>query len=914
MRRWGKGGGREMTFTGNKTAARAPWHSLPVDDALWRLDTSCAGLTETEAGERLRRVGPNSLPKPPGRSTLRRLLAQFNNLLIYILMAAGLVTALLGHWTDAAVILAVVVLNGVIGFWQEGQAESALSAVRAMLSAEGSVMRDGRRRTLPAADLVPGDIVVLEPGDRVPADLRLVQARGLRVQEAALTGESVPADKETAPVAPDAALGDRSPMAFSGTLVTAGRGIGVVVETGPRAEIGRIGAMLGGIEELRTPLLQQIDRFARWLTLVIIVAATVVFVFAVIVRDYPVEDAFLAMVGMAVAAIPEGLPTVLTITLAIGVQRMAARKAIVRRLPAVETLGAVTIICTDKTGTLTLNEMVVRTLALHPHSPDVTVTGEGYAPGGELHADGGRLPAALAERALELVRTGLLCNDAHLHLGQDGRWQVAGDPMDGALVALAHKAGLDPQAERHVRPALAGIPFDATYRFMAALNAEAPGRNIIHVKGAPGAVLAMCASQSGASGPEPLDPAAWEARTDALAAAGQRVLAFARKEVGGQAGLAMADMTGGFTLLGVAGFIDPPRPEVIDAVAECRRAGIGVKIVTGDHALTGLAIARQLGLDTERGALSGTDIDGLDDAALREQASRMNVFARAAPEHKLRLVEALQAEGNVVAMTGDGVNDAPALRRANVGIAMGIKGTEAAKEAARIVLADDNFVSIAAAVREGRTIYDNIRKMIAYELPTNGGETVVIMLAILLGLVLPISPVQVLWVNTVTATALSITLAFEPTEPSVMRLPPRRQDAPLLDGEMVWRVVFVSTLMALASFGAFYWALYQGRELEYARTLVVNAIVVMEIFYLFSVRYLRLTSLTRTSVLGTPAVLIGVGLTALLQLAFTYAPPLQLVFETRPVSLMDGFLVLGIGFALLVILELEKLARRAAWR
>jgi magnesium-transporting ATPase (P-type) len=891
--------------------APAPWYAIDVTEALERIGATRHGLTDAEVAERRGRFGPNALPAPPRRGVLARLAAQFDNLLIYVLIASGVVTAVLGHWTDAIVIFAVVVLNAAIGFWQEGRAENALAAVRAMLSAEASVLRDARRQRVPAADLVPGDIVLLDAGDRVPADLRLLEVRGLRVQEAALTGESVAVVKETGPVAPDAPLGDRASMAFSGTLVTAGRAVGVATGTGPAAEIGRIGAMLGEIEELRTPLLQQIDRFARALTFVILGVCVVVFAFAVLARAYAPEDAFLAMVGMAVAAIPEGLPAVLTITLALGVQRMAARNAIVRRLPAVETLGSVTVICTDKTGTLTLNEMVVRTLVLAADWPDLVVSGEGYAPEGEL---GGGAPVApqVAEAAQALASTALLCNDAHLHRGEDGRWDVAGDPMDGALLALAHKAGLDPRRERQARPALADIPFDAAHRFAATLNAE-EGGNVVHVKGAPNVILEMCDRQQGREGPQPLDKLTWSDRVDALAADGQRVLAFAEREVGGQSTLGMEDMGGGFTFLGIAGFIDPPRPEVIDALAECRRAGIDVKMITGDHALTALAIGRQLGLGTEGGALTGAEIDGLDDAALRARARDVDVVARAAPEHKLRLVEALQAEGNVVAMTGDGVNDAPALKRADVGVAMAIKGTEAAKEAARIVLADDNFVSIAAAVREGRTIYDNVRKVIAWTLPTNGGESLVIVGAILLGLVLPMSPVQILWINMVTAVALGLTLAFEPAEPAIMQRPPRRRDASLLDAELVWRIVFVSVLMAAAAFGVFHWALGRGLGVEYARTLVVNTIVVMEIFYLFSVRYLHLTSLTWTGVLGTPAVLGGVALTLLLQAAFTYAPPLRLLFETRPVAIEDMAVVVLIGVALLIVLEAEKWLRRILW-
>ncbi|MCP3055574.1 cation-transporting P-type ATPase [Aurantimonas marianensis] len=886
------------------------WHALDPAAALERAAAQPEGLTAAEAAARLERYGPNALPEAPRRGPLARFLAQFNNLLIYVLIASGVVTALLGHWTDTLVIFAVVILNAVIGFWQEGRAEDSLAAVRSMLSAQASVLRDGERAALSAAELVPGDVVLIEAGDRVPADLRLLETRGLRAQEAALTGESVPVVKETAPVADHAALGDRTSMAFSGTLVTSGRGKGLVVATGVHAEIGRIGTMLESIEEITTPLLKQIDRFARWLTAVILAASGAVFAFAVLARGYAPEDAFLVMVGMAVAAIPEGLPAVLTITLALGVQRMARRQAIIRKLPAVETLGAVSVICTDKTGTLTRNEMVVRTVVIEAAGEAIAVTGDGYAPDGELRATGARSTVDQADTLRHFARAALLCNDAQLHRGGDGAWSVAGDPMEGALLALAHKTGLDPIIERARHRRLDDIPFDAAHRFMATLNQDGEGGNTIYLKGAPDHVITRCADQVAVDGLVRLDAEAWLERIDALAREGQRVLAFAVKSVGDRATLSMNDVAEGFTLLGIAGFIDPPRAEAIEAVADCARAGIDVKMITGDHAVTALAIAGQLGLKTRNGVLTGNEIEAMDDGELRGRVADVDVFARAAPEHKLRLVEALQADGKVVAMTGDGVNDAPALKRADVGVAMGIKGTEAAKEAARVVLADDNFASIVAAVREGRTIYDNIRKVIAWTLPTNGGESLVIVGAILLGFVLPVSPVQILWINMVTAVALGLTLSFEPAEPSVMERRPRPGNVSLLDMEMVWRIVLVSVLFAVAVFVLFFWSIERGDELAYARTLVVNLIVVMEIFYLFSVRYLHLTSLTLTGVVGTRAVLIGVGLTVILQLVFTYAPFMQVVFETRPVAFVDGAIVVGIGVGLLAVLEGEKWVRR----
>ncbi|WP_341212730.1 HAD-IC family P-type ATPase [uncultured Limimaricola sp.] len=888
-------------MTLDDTLPAQAWHAQGGEQVLQAFDVSPSGLSAQEAKARQVRYGPNRLPEPPRRSLLARLKSQFANLLIQVLVAAGLVTALMGHWADSGVILAVVVINAAIGLWQEGRAENALAAVRSMLPDEASVRRAGARARIAVADLVPGDIVLLEPGDRVPADLRLIEARGLRAQEAALTGESVAVDKDVAAVAPDAPLGDRHPIAFSGTLIAAGRGVGVAVATGSATEIGRIGTMLGAVEPGKTPLLRQIDRFAQQMTFVILAVCVVMFIYAVTLGGYGSGDAFLAMVGLAVSAIPEGLPAVLTITLALGVQRMAARHAIVRRLPAVETLGAVTVICTDKTGTLTMNEMVVRRVVTDPDAPPLEVGGTGYEPRGEVTGN--------AEAALPLIRAGVLCNDARL-LEEGGGWKVAGDPMEGALLALACKAGLDPEVERQDHTRLHEIPFDAAYRFMATLN-DGPGGQGIHVKGAPDQLLELCSSQTGPTGVEPIDRSAWSRRIEDLAATGHRVLAFATKAAE-RGALAQGDIRD-LTLLGLAAFIDPARAEAITAVADCHRAGIAVRMITGDHALTALAVAAELGLETAAPPLTGHDVETMDEAELRRRASTTTVFARSSPEHKLRLVEALQAEGNVVAMTGDGVNDAPALKRADVGIAMGIKGTEAAKEAARVVLADDNFASIVAAVREGRTIHDNIRKVIAWNLPTNGGEALVIILAILIGLPLPITPIQILWINMVTAVALGLTLAFEPAEPGVMDRPPRAPGASLLDGEMVWRVVLVSALFGLAVFGVTAWVTARGETLAYARTLSVNLLVVMEIFYLFSVRYLHMTSITPRGLLGTRAVLMGIALAVAAQALFTYAPPLQALFDTRPVTLGDGAMILAIGVALLVLLEAEKLLRRG-WR
>ena len=890
------------------TNSARPWHAAPVEEALQALATGHDGLDEQEASRRLAEHGLNRLPVAKRRSALRRFLAQFDNLLIYVLLASAAITLALGHGTDAAVIAAVVLINAAIGFVQEGRAERALSAIRGMLAPHASVMRGGHRLTVEAETLVPGDLVLLDPGDRVPADLRFLRTRNLRIEEAALTGESVPVDKSPAPVGAEAPLGDRSSVAFSGTLVAAGRGAGVVVATGADTEIGRVSALVGAVETLRTPLLRQMDGFARRLTFVVLGLSAAIFAFALLARGYAAEDAFLVVVGVAVAAIPEGLPAVMTIALAIGVRRMAARNAIVRRLPAVETLGSVSIICTDKTGTLTRNEMTVA--AAVTSVATFAVSGEGYDPSGAVQHGEEEIDPGEHPVLRELARAALLCNDAALRRSDAG-WVVDGDPMEGALVAFANKAGFDTQTLRPQLPRNDEIPFDAQHRFMATLHHDHAGGAFLCLKGAPERVLAMCDRQRGEVGDEPFDAAAWRERVEALAALGRRVLAVATKPMPPETReLAFAEVERGLTLLGLLGLIDPPREEAVAAVRDCQAAGIRVKMITGDHAATAGAIARQLGIENPHAVATGAELDGLDDAALRRAARDTDVFARTAPEHKLRLVEALQADGAVLAMTGDGVNDAPALKRADIGVAMGRKGTEAAKEAAEMVLADDNFASIVAAVREGRTVYDNVKKVIAWTLPTNGGEALTIIGAILIGLTLPITAVQILWINMVTAVALGLTLAFEPSERGAMHRPPRATDEPLLSGFVIWRIIFVSILFVIGTFGMFFWAESRGRSLEEARTLVVNTIVMMEIFYLFSVRFQHGPSLTWSGVLGTPAVLIGVGLVVLLQFAFTYAPPLQALFDTRPVGLLDGVAVVGAGVMLLAVLEFEKLIRR----
>ncbi|WP_198371940.1 cation-translocating P-type ATPase [Roseomonas rosulenta] len=873
-----------------------PWHALPPATVLARLGGHRGGLSAGEAARLLARHGANSLPAPPRPGLAARVLRQFEDLLIRVLLLAVALTALLGEWADTLVILAVVVINAIIGLLQEGRAERALEAIGGLLAPRAAVLRDGARESLPAAMLVPGDVVLVEAGDRVPADLRLLDAAALRIDEAALTGESVPAEKDAKAVPDAAPLAERACMAFTGTLVVAGHARGVVVATGGATEIGRVGAMLAGLDTAQTPLLRQMARLARLLTALVLALSILVFAVAVLLRGMPLAEAVLVVVSLAVSAIPEGLPAVLSVTLALGVRRMAARRAIIRRLPAVETLGAVNVICTDKTGTLTTNEMAVRS-AVWPGG-EGRVSGEGYAPGGVLAVTGAPPPQRLMDVAL-------LCNDAALREGPQG-WTVEGDPMEGALLAFAARAGADADALAAESPRRATLPFDAVHRLMATLHCVPCGA-LLAVKGAPEAVLPRCIAQAGGGA---FDAASWMARAEAMAARGERVLALALREYAGAP--AMPDLPEGLTLLGLLSLADPPRPEARAAVAECRAAGIRVVMVTGDHAATGVAIAAELGIAAQPRALTGAALDALDAAGFAQAASRTDVFARVSPEQKLRLVEALQRDGTVVAMTGDGVNDAPALKRADIGIAMGRRGTEAAKQAAQMVLTDDDFASIAAAVREGRTVYDNLRKVILWNLPTDGGEALVIAAAVLFGLALPMTPLQVLWINTITATALGMALAFEPTERGIMAEPPRDPRRPMLSGFLLWRFGLVSVLIAAAAFGAFEWVLARGGDEALARSVVVNTIVALEIAYLFSVRRERSTVFTALS--PSPALWLGIGATVAAQALLTYAPPLQTVFGTAALGAAEWGAVWLAALVFLGVLEVEKALRRSAAR
>jgi magnesium-transporting ATPase (P-type) len=889
------------------------WHNRTSDEALSALESRLEGLSEDEAALRLKTFGANILPERAQRSVLLRFLSHFHNILIYVLIGAAGITALLGHVVDTFIIIAVVIINAIIGFYQEGKAEKAMEAIREMLALRASVIRDGKRQVIPGKEVVPGDIVFLEAGDKLPADLRLLKSHGLQIQESILTGESVAVEKQTKPVAIDAPLGDRFCIGFSGTTVTSGQGLGVVVATGGNTEIGRIGGLLSEVQTLETPLVTQMAVFARWLTLFILAISALMLLFGYFVLHNDFANLFVAVVGIAVAAIPEGLPAVLTITLAVGVKVMAQRNAIVRRLPAIETLGSVSVICSDKTGTLTRNEMMVDTIVANGEC--FTINGVGYDPSGDIELDDTVVSAQDYSSLQELGNAATLCNDAEL-IRENNAWIGRGDPMEIALLVFASKTGMDGGETRKQWTRTDVIPFDSKHKYMATLNHNHEKHAFIFIKGAPEKILSMCHEQRDrGNNTQPLDIEYWEEQANAVASRGRRVLAFAVKAVKPEhTVLEHDDVQDSLILLGLTGLIDPPREEAIQSIDKCHQAGIDVKMITGDHAVTASAIGNQLGLRNSDRVITGQDLDRLDDDQLKSIVRDTGIFARTSPEHKLRLVMALQANDMTVAMTGDGVNDAPALKRAGVGVAMGKTGSEAAKEASEIVLADDNFSTIVAAIKEGRTVYDNIKKVISWTLPTNAGEAMTIVLALLLGLSLPITPVQILWINMITAVTLGIALAFEPTEENIMQRPPRGHGESLLSGGLLWHIVLVAGLFLAGVFSMYEYAMFKGYSEAVARTIAMNTLVAMEIFHLFFIRNMYRTSFNRKAVLGTRVVWAAVIAVIVGQLAITYVPWLQTVFETGAISTLDGALIIAVGVIMFCIIEIEKQIRLKVWK
>ncbi|WP_426595927.1 cation-translocating P-type ATPase [Cellulomonas sp. McL0617] len=869
------------------------------------LGSSADGLTDAQAAARLDEVGPNRLPEPPRQHPVLRFLSHFDDILIYILLAAAVLKAFLGEWVDFAVILAVALVNALVGFVQEGRADAALAGLSTMLSLDAHTLRGGSWRETDSQELVPGDVVRVRSGDKVPADVRLLEATNLQVEEAALTGESVASAKSVEAVGTDAGVGDRSCMLYSGTIVTTGRGLGVVTATGSHTEIGRIQSLVAGVDHLETPLTRQLARLGKQLSWLILGMAALMLVIGRVIHDFALDELVSAAIGFAVAAVPEGLPALVTITLALGVQQMARRHAITRKLTSVEGLGSVTTICSDKTGTLTRNEMTARTVVTD--SGTYTVDGIGYAPVGDVRIDGA--PADLDHHLdLEaLVDVAALVPDAQL--AREGEhWVLVGQPTEGAMVVLARKAGA--RADGVVRRAT--VPFESATKYSATLDELLDGTARVHVMGAPDRLLDRCTAQRTAAGPAPLDRERWDAVVDELGGQGLRVLAAARRPAAAAEDGVLEEVGHELEFLGVVGIVDPPRPEAIQAIADCHRAGIGVKMITGDHAGTAVAIAREMGIvgDGSVEALTGTQLEAMSQEELRRQVQHVEVFARTSPEHKIRIVRALQSHGEVVAMTGDGVNDAPALTRADVGIAMGIKGTEATKEAADIVLADDNFATIERAVEEGRRIYDNIRKSVVFLLPTNGAQSLVILVAVLAGLALPLSPVQILWVNLVTAVTLSLALAGEPAEPNVMSRPPRAPGEHVVSRSALVLILFASAVIGGATLGIFLLEKGIGADDGRAQTAAVAMLAFGQLAYLFTCRFLGSSSITTRALTGNNLIWIAAGALVALQLVFTYAPFMHSWFESAPLQLGDWAIVLVAAVGVFLLTELGKVVSR----
>jgi len=892
----------------------ATYHDVPAEVALERLGSSESGLLSTEASARLAREGPNELPKPKRESALLLIVRQLKSPLLYVLIASGLLALALGRVTDGAVVLGVVALNTLVGFVQEYRAGRAIDALGALVPEVVTIVRDGGKTMVRAEELVRGDVVCLEAGDKVPADLRLVALRNLAADESSLTGESMPVRKHLAPVPKEAVVADRKSLLFGGTLITQGTGQAVVVATGARTELGKISSMLREATQLETPLTRSLGKMANTITIAI-GALAVVMVGVAIARGYEPIQALLAGISLSVAAIPEGLPAIITIALAIGVQRMAARRAVVRKLPAVETLGQAGVICTDKTGTLTRSEMTVA--ALWTPAGEYELGGAGYTLEGELKRAGEALANVPAD-VLALVRAGALCNDARLVRRDDRTFGIQGDPTEAALLVAAQKLALDDAVMRDEAPRRDVIPFESEHKYMATLHEAEDGGAFVVMKGAPEVVLSRASWLSDGTA---IDRAALLVRVEELASRGMRVLAIATKTwKEAKVDLREEDVVSGLSLLGFSGMNDPPRPDAIEAVKACQRAGIVVKMITGDHRATAKAIGVELGLIGPRDeVVTGAELSAMSDVELSRAAKERHVFARVAPEHKLRIVKALQNAGEIVAMTGDGVNDAPALEQANIGVAMGVTGTAVAKQAADIVLTDDHFASIRAAVEEGRRVYDNLLKALAFVLPTNLGEALVLVIAVMFfplhggRPLLPISPVQILWINLVATVTLSLPLAFEAMEPGLMERPPRRPTEAILSRFVLVRTALVAVLMAAGAVGLFLMeydeqataGVSSDLSLRQAQTMAVTTVVLFQVFYLLNCRSLRGSSLA-LGLFSNPLVYVGIVALVLLQVGFVHLSFMNDLFGSAPLGPWEWAKSTAAALVVLPVIGLEK--------
>ncbi len=888
------------------------WHHLAASEVLEALEVDGAkGLTNSEVEQREKHFGSNRVTAKRGVPAWKRWLQQFHQPLVYILLVAGAVTASLGEWIDASVIFSVVLVNAIIGFLQEAKAEKSIEALAKMVATETNVRRDGHKHRLHSDQLVPGDVVLLQAGDRVPADLRLLRVRELQADESALTGESAPVGKQTEPLPAEAPLADRTNLVFAGTMITMGDADGVVYAIGDQTETGRIGQLIASALEVSTPLTKKVSEFSKLVLWVVLALAAATFALGV-ARGESVMAMFMAAVALAVGAIPEGLTAAVTIVLAIGVSRLAKRKAIIRKLTAVETLGSTTVICSDKTGTLTENQMTVQEIFADGNL--YHVTGTGYETKGDLLHDAVIVIPAEHPVLTECLHAGLLCNDSQLVRDKHSQLKVVGDPTEAAMLVSAAKGGLIHEAIHRASPRVDMIPFASESMFRATLHEAKEGRMIYQV-GALEQLLEKCTDAlADDKAHVPLDRPAVLQAAEAMASRGLRVIGMARRRVDAKhSKLVHANVSEQQTFIGLQGMMDPPRAAATAAVTQCQRAGIAVKMITGDHLATARAIARQIGLHGpgEEGnlvALSGRELELISDADLPAVAERTTVFARVAPEQKLRLVRALQSLGHVVAMTGDGVNDAPALKQADIGVAMGAGGTDVAKGAAAMILTDDNFATIAGAVEEGRGVFDNITKFITWIIPTNLGEAVMLLSAIVLGLPLPLLPLQLLWIN-LTDTLLGLSLAFEPKESDVMTRPPRAPQQPLLTRALMMRSGLVAGIMLCGGLGLFYWELHVNQSgLPTARTVAVNTIVLVQIAYLFNCRSLTRSIraigwfTNRWAIIGSLAMLGA-------QLIFTYLPVMHRLFHSAPLSLAAWGRIAGVAVLACVAVEFEKWVR-----
>jgi Ca2+-transporting ATPase len=891
---------------------KTQWTLLSPKEALSQTQTpsDTQGLSEDEASLRQEKYGKNALVQKKRKSLFLIFLDEINQPLIYILLGAGFITAFLGEWVDSAVIFGVVLANATIGFLQEIKALNSIEALSKMMNQEATVIRGGKKQRIESSNLTIGDIVLLQSGDRVPADLRIIKSKELQVDESSLTGESISTTKQIEALSEEAILAEQSNMAFSSTLVTYGIATGLVTAIGNETQIGKINQMIASADVLDTPLTKQIAAFSNWMLYIILGFAGVTFVIGLL-RGESTLNMFMAAVALAVGAIPEGLPAAMTIILAIGVSKMAKRNAVIRKLPAVETLGSTSVICSDKTGTLTQNQMTVQHILVGKNH--IEVSGTGYAPEGDFSQEQSIIQVNENIALQKCLLAGLLCNDARLFLKED-TWQIEGDPTEAALLTVAQKADLDATALHTQLPRIDIIPFESQYQYMATLHQdEEKQENIAFVKGSVEQILERCQRVLMPEGDEKdIEQDFYTQQANQMASEGLRVLAFAYATFPiGYKDISHDDITQNLTFLGLQAMIDPPRPGAIEAIRACQEAGVAVKMITGDHELTALAIAEKLNiisteqLKNDSKVLNGKQISKLSDEALRQCIDEVCVFARVSPEDKLRLVKALQKEDAIIAMTGDGVNDAPSLQQANIGISMGITGTDVAKETADMILVDDNFSSITAAIEEGRGVYDNLIKFITWTLPTNFGQGLIIMLAVILGTKLPILPVQILWINMTTAVLLGLMLAFEPKEPDIMQRSPRSPQASILSIWLIMRITFVGVLLCIGAFVFFEFALIQGESQEIARTKAVNIFVVGEIFFLFNCRSLNHT-MFKIGVFSNSAVLLGVSATIILQLIYTYAPFMHLAFQSASLSASDWIPILSIGLSIYLLVELEK--------